>query len=57
MNNKTNIRIQEIAEFAQAYLQESYQKRSKRIKPTSNAIYRVWIIAGSIRYAWPNSAR
>jgi uncharacterized protein len=32
MNNKTNIRIQEIAEFAQAYLQESYQKRSKKDK-------------------------
>jgi uncharacterized protein len=32
MNNKTNIRLQKIAEFAQAYLQESYAKRSKKDK-------------------------
>jgi uncharacterized protein len=32
MNNKTNIRLQKIAEFAQAYLHESYAKRSKKDK-------------------------
>ena len=32
MNNKTNARIQKIAEFTHAYLDESYQKRSKKDK-------------------------
>ena len=32
MNNKTNVRIQKIAEFTHAYLDESYQKRSKKDK-------------------------
>ena len=32
MNNKTTLRIQKIADFTQAYLHESYQKRSKKDK-------------------------
>ena len=32
MNNKTNVRIQKIADFTQAYLHESFQKRSQKDK-------------------------
>jgi len=32
MNNKTTVRIQKIADYTQAYLHESYQKRSKKDK-------------------------
>jgi len=32
MNNKTNVRIQKIADSSQAYLHESYEKRSKKDK-------------------------
>jgi putative nucleotidyltransferase with HDIG domain len=32
MNNKSTARIQRIADFTQSYLQESYQKRSKKDK-------------------------
>lgn len=51
MNNKTNLRLQKIAEFAQAYLFESYAKRSKNDK-TNLKRY----LAG-VDYRWQHTLR
>jgi len=51
MNTKTNIRIQQIAEAAQAYLQESFQKRSQKDK-TNLKRY----LAG-VDYRWQHTLR
>jgi uncharacterized protein len=51
MNNKTNVRLQKIAEFAQTYLHESYEKRSKNDK-TNLKRY----LAG-VDYRWQHTLR
>jgi putative nucleotidyltransferase with HDIG domain len=51
MNNKTNVRIQKIADFTQAYLQESFQKRSAKDKANLNRY-----LAGA-DYRWQHTLR
>jgi putative nucleotidyltransferase with HDIG domain len=51
MNNKTNVRIQQIADSAQAYLQESYLKRSKKEK----ANLKRFLLGGD--YRWQHTLR
>jgi uncharacterized protein len=51
MDKKTNVRIQKIAEFAQAYLHESYQKRSKKDKANLTRY-----LAG-VEYRWQHTLR
>ncbi len=51
MNNKTTARIQKIADYTEAYLQESYQKRSKKDKD-----YLKLYLAGA-DYRWQHTLR